>query len=126
MRKNGFSFIELIVVMTIIVVISTVALVNYTGSSKKARDTRRVSDLEKIRMSLEIARQTGATYPQLIVGLETGNYLSKLPVDPKTNINYRYIPTADYFNYTLDSKMEDLGSTNGDWGLGYNYRVTNL
>lgn len=108
--------------MTIIIVLSVVAMVSYTGSGKKARDSRRVADLEKIRLALEMARQVGTTYPTSLVSLESLNYISKVPTDPKSGA-YLYSPT-DY-TYTLDGTMEDLGSTNGSYGGGYNYRVTN-
>ncbi|MFA7300924.1 MAG: type II secretion system protein [Candidatus Shapirobacteria bacterium] len=125
MRNKGFTLVELLVVMTIIVVISSVAMVSYVGSGKKARDSRRIADLEKIRLSLEMAKQVGSTYPVSLTPLETMNYLSKLPVDPKTGL-YRYAVVNNNFGYTLDATMEDLGSTNGSYSSGYNYRVTNL
>lgn len=123
--RNGFTLIELLIVITIIVVISAVAMVNYTGAAKKARDSRRVSDLEKIRMALETVRQVGVTYPNALGILVTGNYVSKLPTDPKTDGNYLYTPGDTNYSYTLDATMEDLGTTNGSYG-SYNYRVTNL
>jgi len=123
--KRGFTLVELLVVMTIIVVISSVAMVSYVGSGKKARDSRRIADLEKIRLSLEMAKQVGTTYPTTLTTLETMNYLSKVPTDPKSG-TYRYTSLNNNFSYTLEAIMEDLGSTNGAYSTGYNYRVTNL
>lgn len=119
----GFTLVELIVVITIIIIVSAVAMVNYSGSSKKARDARRISDLEKIRMALEVVRQTGTTYPAVLSVLEP-NYVSKLPTDPKSG-TYLYTPGATNYTYTLDATMEDLGSTTGSYAGGYNYRVMN-
>ncbi|PIZ58313.1 hypothetical protein COY20_03885 [Candidatus Shapirobacteria bacterium CG_4_10_14_0_2_um_filter_40_12] len=125
--NDAFSLVELIVVVTIIAVISVVGLVSFTGANKKARDNRRQADLEKLRIALEMVRQVGTTYPSAFaeepVGLVPG-YIQILPTDPKSG-SYRYAVAGGQYTFTLDAKMEDLGSTNGDYGLGYNYRVTN-
>lgn len=126
MKKSGFTLVELLVVITIIVVISAVAMVNYTGAGKKARDSRRVADLEKMRMALETIRQVGTTYPTSANSLVTGGYMSKLPVDPKTGNSYLYTPGGTNYTYSIGASMEDLGSTNGSYVGGYNYQVTNL
>jgi len=123
-KKQGFSLIELLVVMTIIIVISAVAMVNYAGAGKKARDSRRIADLEKIRMALEAVRQVGNTYPVASAGQASGlvpTYLSIWPADPKAN-SYTYTQDTPY-TYHIDAVMEDLGSTNM---AGNIYRVTNL
>ena len=125
-KKNAFSLIELMVVMTIIIVISAVAMVNYSGSTKKARDSRRIADLEKIRMALEVVRQSGTTYPDNINYLEP-DYLSKVPVDPKTGGTYPYTieSGSNNYRYSLQATMEDLGSTNGEFTGDINYQVRN-
>ena len=123
----GFSLVELIVVVTIIAVISVVGLVSFTGANKKARDNRRQADLEKLRIALEMVRQVGTTYPSASAEEPVGlvpNYIQILPTDPKSG-SYRYAVAGGQYTFTLDAKMEDLGSTNGDYGSGYNYRVTN-
>jgi len=119
--KKGFTLIELLVVITIMIVLSAVAMVSFTGAGKKSRDSRRMADLEKIRMALEMARQVGNTYPATLPPLVTLNYLSVEPKDPKTSSSYSYSRPTNY-TYTLDATMEDLGSTNT---AGLIYRVTN-
>lgn len=114
-------------VVTIIAVITVVGLVSFTGANKKARDSRRQADLEKMRIALEMARQVGTTYPAASAELPTGlvpDFIQVMPVDPKSG-SYRYAVAGGQYTFTLDAKMEDLGSTNGDYGGGYNYRVTN-
>lgn len=123
MRK-AFTFIELIVVITIIAVISIMGAVSYSATNKKSRDARRISDLEKMRMSLEMMRQVGVTYPSSANNL-VPTYLQYLPLDPKTNAVYWYTIGTSGYTYTLRAQMEDVGSTNGSYGSGYNYQVTN-
>lgn len=134
-NKNGFSLIELIVVITIIAVITVAGVVNFTEANKKARDSRRMSDLEKIRIALELIRQVGTTYPVLSLGgtvpavLEAGGYLQDIPNGPKGD-KYYYI-TSSNFKYNLRASMEGVGNTTGNYtgncgvGVTCNYQVTN-
>jgi general secretion pathway protein G len=112
-KKQGFTLIELIVVMTIIAVITVLAVVSFSGTNKKARDARRISDLEKLRVALEMAKQVGSTYPVASGGLPTGlvpSYIQALPDDPKS-FSYFYNRDTNY-HYYLYAQMEDVSSTN--------------
>ena len=127
MKKNGFSLIELIVVITIIAVITVIGTVNYGATNRKARDSRRTADIEKIRIALEMARQIGSTYPVNIDVLVTNGFINgTLPRDPKTGDIYYYDQLTNY-TYEVGTSMEDLGSTNSvSTGCGScNYGVRN-
>jgi len=119
------------VVITIIAVITAIGMVSYGGSNKKARDSRRMADLEKFRVALEMARQIGATYPSSLSTLVTMNLMSATAVDPKPDYSYYYVIGATKYTYSLYARMEDLGSTNSGStgtcgsGLSCNYVVTN-
>lgn len=129
--KTGFTLIELIVTMTIIMIVTVVGIVSYTGSTKRARDSRRISDLQKIALALEMYRQgVGSSYPGNLSSL-TPNYLQAIPVGPKGE-NYTYTATVNY-TYRICAQVEGLGSTSVD-STGCsgavspyvgNYRVTN-
>ena len=120
MRKNGFTLIELIVVITIIALLTVVAMVSFGGVNKKSRDGRRMADLEKYRVALEMARQIGSTYPNSLNDLVTMNLISAVITDPATGVIYDYDSPTDY-TYTITAVMEDGGSTNVP---GF-YEVTN-
>ena len=128
--KGGFTLIELIVVMTVVAVLTTLAMVSFGGTNKRARDGRRVADLQKIAIALEMARQVGGTYPATDSGLVTGGFLSVWPTDPK-GYAYYYQRTPTNYTYILRAYMEDLGSTNmapiGNCEApgGCNYQLTN-
>jgi prepilin-type N-terminal cleavage/methylation domain-containing protein len=125
-RKDGFSLIELIVTITIIMVISSIGAFSFQGANKKGRDSRRVADLERIRMGLELYKQNnGGVYPGALPTL-TPNYLGELPTDPRKGA-YIYSRVTNY-TYTLDTALE-VGTTTGSYGtcgsFTCNYRVTN-
>lgn len=123
MKNNkGFTLIELIVAVTIIAVLTVVGVVSYTGASKKARDSRRMADLEKIRIALEVYRQDlGTIYPADPASL-VPKYLQVLPLDPKTGNLYSYSRTGTGYTYTIGATVEDAGSSNVANG---NYEVYN-
>lgn len=125
-KKTGFTLIELMVSITIIAIITVIAVVNFGGTNKKARDGRRMSDLEKIRVALELNRQEKGSYPASLTNLVGNSYLQANPLDPKgLPFTYSYVGTS--YAYTLSAQMENLGSTNGSYGAGCgnvcNYRV---
>ena len=111
-KINGFTLFELLVSISIIAVLTAVAIVSFGGLNKKTRDARRTSDLEKIRLSLEAVRQIGNTYPGDLTVLVGSSLLEKVPTDPK-GVGYTYaysIGTSNY-TYVLCAYMEDAGST---------------
>ncbi len=120
--ERGFTLIELIVSITIIAVVTVVAAVSFNGVGSKSRDARRMADLEKIRMALEMIKQqsVGATYPANINSL-VPTYIQSLPVDPKTGSSYSYNRITNY-TYTLQTVVENAGSSNVAGGI---YRLTN-
>ena len=120
-NKRGFSFIELIVVITIIAVLSVAAILSYGPTQRKSRDSRRVADLQKISMALEMARQIGTTYPSTLDYLVTNNFIQSIPDNPK-GLEYDYDRFTDY-TYEIGTSMEDSGSVNWGPSGGINYKV---
>jgi general secretion pathway protein G len=123
MKNKGFTLIELIVVITIIALVTAVTAVSFTGINRKARDSKRVSDLEKIRIALEMYKQNNGKYPApsgdslLAVGL-VPDYIQAIPTDPKS-FKYSYEPESDRFSYKLYAQMEDDASKNSLPGCYY-------
>lgn len=63
LRQSGFTLIELLVVITIIGVLSSIILVSLTTARAKARDARRVVEIDSISKALEIYFTTNNSYP---------------------------------------------------------------
>jgi len=59
----GFTLVELIVVITILVILGTIAFMSLSGYSGNARDGSRVSDLTNIAQGLDIAYTRNGSYP---------------------------------------------------------------
>jgi prepilin-type N-terminal cleavage/methylation domain-containing protein len=62
-RVFGFTLVELIVVITILAILGTIAFISLSGYSKNARDSDRVADINSISKSLELYITKAGTYP---------------------------------------------------------------
>ncbi len=63
MKKEGFTLIEVLVVVAIIGLLSSVAIVGLGGARSKARDSRRIADIQQIQTALELAYDPAKGYP---------------------------------------------------------------
>ncbi len=117
-HSRGFTLIELLVVIAIIGLLSSVVLASLNTARSKARDARRASDMNQIKIALELYRSTNGLYPptpvspcptvSTVANLSCGAsditpYIPIIPADPVQtgNNNYRYYPAADRNSYTM-------------------------
>jgi prepilin-type N-terminal cleavage/methylation domain-containing protein len=61
--KRGFTLIELLVVIAIIGLLSSVVLASLNTARAKARDARRLSDLQEVQKALELYYDKHLSYP---------------------------------------------------------------
>jgi len=120
-ESNGFTFIEILVVVTIIGVLTAGAAVSFSQFSAQSRDAKRKADLEQVRAALEMYKSNNNVYPATLVfgcpstiGLSDPNpgttiYINKLPNDPKctTNPNYTYESENSNQSYSLTATLDD-------------------
>lgn len=101
MRRQGFTFIEILVSVTIVAVLLAIGVASYASVNRRARDAKRKSDLEQVRSALEQYRADNGSYPIAAswslsystttcpdwIDELTPAYMDSLPCDPKNNIN---------------------------------------
>lgn len=58
-NKEGFTLVELLVVVSILAILAVVGVVVFQGQQKNARDTRRKADIEAIAQAMEAAKVPG-------------------------------------------------------------------
>jgi len=113
-KKSGFTLFELLVSISIIAVMTAVAVVSFGGLNKKTRDQRRISDVEKVRVALESYKQINNFYPDSTNAqnlLISGGFLDKWPTDPKQGSSLLYYQRVLTTTYLLCSPVELAGST---------------
>lgn len=136
--KKGFTLLELMITISIIVILSGILLqvINPSAIRAKARDEQRRSDLARIGAALELYFSENRAYPvQSTPGgipSEVANYMNPIPTDP-LNSTYTYVSDAVGGVYCLGVEMEMNTSANAcsqtacsSVGLGTNpYCITN-
>ena len=63
--KNGFSLIELLVVISIIGVLTAVLMMNLVGARERARDSQKIQDLNNLKSALRMYYNDNQSYPAL-------------------------------------------------------------
>ena len=114
-KNNGFTLIEIVVVIAIMGVLSAVIYSSFDASRQKSRDQKRVSDISTIQLALEQYFQKNGIYPSdLNILTQTPKYISEIPKDPTSGNPYtgNYIPITKTFgsnncvSYQLWAKFE--------------------
>lgn len=82
LKARGFTLIELLVVIAIIGILSSVVLASLNSAREKSRDARRVSDINSLRVALELYFDSNGEYPDALSGLSSGGQIPVVPTDP--------------------------------------------
>ncbi len=136
---TGFTLMELLVVIAIIGLLSTVVLASLTTARGKARDSKRVQEIQQVRNALEGFLSTNGVYPTACGGVTaayrghgsdfgdcntdyisglTPTFIAKLPIDPGGDNTGGYVYRVDALrkNYKLMSfgKLETYTKNVGE------------
>lgn len=105
-REDGFTLIELIIVMTIIGLLTAIAIPSYLTSVKKAREAVLKEDLHTLRASIDSYTVDKEKAPESLDDLVQAGYIKVIPVDPMTNKSDTWITSQ---SDTLTSITETQG-----------------
>ena len=118
-NKKGFSLLELLVVIGIISILLAIVASSYATAQKKARDSRRASDLKTIQQAAEqYYAICGYKYPVFQTGVSSEIVCAanstvliptdKLPMDPLSGLPYQCdsSSTCDDTGFTLCATSE--------------------
>ena len=64
--KKAFTLIELVIVIAIIALLSTLGLSTYNSVQQDARNAKRKADLKEMQKALQIYRQEKGSYPSTV------------------------------------------------------------
>jgi general secretion pathway protein G len=127
-RRAGFTLFELLVSISIIAILTALATISFSNAQKKARDTKRIQDVDAVKKALEMYySNNNYSYPTTEDGLEdlTSDpvYLEKVPTDPKGgDYAYTYVG-GDTFCFCAEMEDENKGNAADnacDWeGTGF-------
>jgi general secretion pathway protein G len=135
-NEDGFTLVELMVVIVILGILATVVVVNVFPATGQARATAAKADIASIESALEMYRLDNLTYPSSTDGLQAlvapppglaqpqryrpGGYIKRLPDDPWGN-PYRYTFPGQHGAFDVFS----FGGDNKEGGEGENADIGN-
>ncbi|WP_305042959.1 type IV pilin protein [Geoalkalibacter sp.] len=82
--SRGFTLIEILIVMTILGILATIAVPSYQHSVIRAREAALTENLYQMRQAIDAYFADNAAYPDSLDALIDARYLRLIPVDPFT------------------------------------------
>lgn len=124
--QRGFTLVELLVVVAIISLLSSVVLASLQSARERAQDARRMADMKQLRIALEFYYDINKQYPadpsNTRVSSLTGAtnnilpYIEPIPTDPtytgSSGYRYRISNIDGRQSYTM---LVRLAKNNGNW-----------
>jgi general secretion pathway protein G len=104
--QQGFTLVELMIVMLIIGVLAAIAIPSYLSSLKSAREAVLKEDLHVMRQAIDSYTMDKEQAPQSLDDLVTAGYLKTIPSDPMTH-------TATTWNTVNEDSMMSVDQTQG-------------
>jgi len=127
--KVGFTLIELLVVITVIGILASLIIVNFSSTRERARDAKRKSDLRSLKTALRIYYNDKQQYPNASGGAFQGcgtngtstcswggafdagstSYMKEIPTDPLNTgqFVYTYAQTNSGEGFTITTYLEN-------------------
>jgi len=126
--RRGFTFVELMVVVTIIVILISMAIPIYQKSIIRAKESVLANNLFTLRTVIDNYTYDKEKAPQSLQDLVSDGYLKDVPVDPMTGDNSSWKIVMEDASQALDQSEPGIfdvhsgsdkkaldGSSYSDW-----------
>jgi general secretion pathway protein G len=100
--ENGFTLVELMIVMLIIGVLAAVAIPSFISSIRNAKEAALKEDLHVLRDAVDSYTMDKNKAPQSLDDLVQNGYLKQIPEDPFTHSRDTWVTASDDTYSDLD------------------------
>ena len=104
--EGGFTLVELMIVMAIIMILATIAIPIYVRTLQRAKEATLREDLHTMRTAIDSYTIDKEKAPDSLDDLVQAGYLKSIPVDPITSSNETWITG-------MSDTMTDINETQG-------------
>ncbi|MGF1708082.1 type II secretion system major pseudopilin GspG [Enterovibrio baiacu] len=135
-RQQGFTLLEIMVVIVILGVLASLVVPNLLGNKDKADQQKAITDISALEGALDMYRLDNSVYPTTDQGLDAlvtkptsspeprsyrqDGYIKRLPQDPWGN-DYQYLNPGEHGTTDIFT----LGADNQEGGEGVNQDIGN-
>ena len=116
----GFTMIELLIVLSLIVILATMGLSQYRNSVVHSKESVLHEDLFRLRDAIDQYYADKGQYPASLDALVSEHYLRAIPKDPMTNsdTSWQTVPAEpDPNNPTAEAGVYDVKSGSDETAL---------
>ena len=92
--ERGFTMIELLIVMTLIITLAALATANYRNVVRLSEEAALKTDLFHMRDAMDQYYADKNKWPSDLSELVTAGYIRAVPVDPMTKSKDTWVPVA--------------------------------
>ena len=111
----GFTLLELMIVISIIIILAAVALPQYQKTVLHARETVLHDDLFRIRSLIDQYAADKGKLPQSLDDLVSAGYMREIPKDPITNNkDWNVVTGDDPYSTEGATGVTDVHSSSGE------------
>jgi general secretion pathway protein G len=107
-RQSGFTLIEMIIVITIVAILTAIAVPIYTTHLLHAHEAVLKEDLYSMRSVIDQYTQDKQRAPQTLDDLVSAGYLRAIPVDPFTRSNTSWQTVQEDVMQALDQTQPGI------------------
>ena len=108
-RSRGFTLIELMIVISLIVILVSISIPAYNQSILRAKESVLLQNLFTLRSLISQYTLDKQKAPQSLEDLVQAQYIKQIPIDPFTGKNDTW--TVDQEDYTLSVDQQETGIT---------------
>ena len=94
-KQNGYTLIELLIVLTIIGLLVSIALPRMKDAQQKAREAVLMENLWQMRETIDQYHHDKGKYPATLETLVDEHYLREMPLDPITKSSDTWIEVPE-------------------------------